>query len=187
VIKSSKRKILEAQSEMAWLVKTQKNQLASQQDGRLGNNKIEIDKSKLNSLVECPVCTELPRNGPIHHCRNGHIVCDRCKPELLDCPTCHQPIYGRSLKTEQLLELVPCPCKFFESGCKTELVPSLLSDHEIECEKKLKEKLIQCPNIDCLTKILPNYLAKHLNRSNECKVRNRDKTGNLTVTQWVKS
>jgi E3 ubiquitin-protein ligase SIAH1 len=136
----------------------------------------------LREIVECPVCMEVPRNGPIHQCRNGHVVCNQCKQRLERCPACREPITGRSLKTEQLLELVPSPCKFSQSGCKTELVPSLIRNHEIDCETKL----MQCPRLYCLTKVLPQYLAHHLHNSNErCKVINHkcviSSTGDLHI------
>jgi E3 ubiquitin-protein ligase SIAH1 len=119
----------------------------------------------LREIVECPVCMEVPRIGPFHQCKNGHVVCNRCHPKLNRCPACREPIDGRCLKTEQLLKLVPTLCKFSQSGCKTELVPSLLRNHEIDCETKL----MQCPSMTCSTNILPSYLIQHLSMS-ACKV-----------------
>jgi hypothetical protein len=115
-----------------------------------------MDSLQLIEIVECPVCMEVPRNGPIHQCKNGHVVCNKCKPKLRRCPSCREPIDARSLKIEQLVDLVPGPFKFSQSGCKTELVPSLLRNHEIDCKTKC---VMQCRNMHCSTKILPTYLT----------------------------
>jgi hypothetical protein len=127
---------------------------------------IEIDS--LKEILECPVCNEVSRNGPIHQCKNGHIVCNRCNPKLQNdlCPTCRDPIVGRAMNIEKLLDLIPNPCKYSESGCKTELVPSLLRNHENNCETKL----LHCPRLFCTTKILPKYLDQHLIVAANCKV-----------------
>jgi hypothetical protein len=131
------------------------------------NEIIVMDSMK--EILECPVCTVVPSNGPMHQCKNGHIVCNRCKPQLLNglCPTCRDPIVGRAMNIEKLLlELAPRPCKFSQSGCTIKLVPSLLRNHETDCEKKL----LQCPNVHCSTKILPKYLDEHLKKSESCEV-----------------
>jgi hypothetical protein len=134
------------------------------------------------SLGIATVCKVIPINGPMHQCKNGHIVCNLCKPQLLNnlCPTCRDPIVGRAMNIEKLLlELAPRPCKFSQSGCTIELVPSLLRKHENDCETKL----LHCPNILCSTKILPKYLDEHLKKSESCKaeVIDRDMLTRLIV------
>lgn len=52
--------------------------------------------AKLREMVECPVCLELPREGPVPVCPNGHVVCSPClrrrrqiEGELItSCPSC---------------------------------------------------------------------------------------------------
>jgi hypothetical protein len=111
----------------------------------------------LREIIECPICTNIPINGRYHQCKNGHVCCLMCKPKLQQCPSCREPIDGRCLKLEDLSELVPRQCKFSQGGCKIELVPSLLGNHQIHCQ----QKLLQCPNVLCLTKILPEFLDEH--------------------------
>ena len=40
----------------------------------------------LRKQVQCPVCLDVPRKGPIFACPNGHIVCQSCKRGK--CPIC---------------------------------------------------------------------------------------------------
>ena len=37
------------------------------------------DVGTLRKRVECPVCLEIPRSGPVFVCKNGHFVCQKCK------------------------------------------------------------------------------------------------------------
>jgi hypothetical protein len=46
---------------------------------------------KLREQLECPVCREVPRRGPIFGCCNGHLVCRKCQPKLQTCPICRSP------------------------------------------------------------------------------------------------
>ena len=41
-------------------------------------------KRKVEQLewMECPVCLETPRTGPIFSCRKGHIICKDCQPQV---------------------------------------------------------------------------------------------------------
>ena len=39
-------------------------------------------EAKLQSLVECPVCLTLPREGPVPCCAKGHFVCSPCLGKL---------------------------------------------------------------------------------------------------------
>jgi len=55
-------------------------------------------------MPECPVCLELmcpPQT--IHNCKNGHIVCGTCKPDLFICPNCSELISERNLALERFL------------------------------------------------------------------------------------
>ena len=37
--------------------------------------------------LECPVCYELPA-PPIYKCPEDHLICNRCRPKLQQCPQC---------------------------------------------------------------------------------------------------
>ena len=43
------------------------------------SKRIRLDDEDVKKEVECPVCMEIPRKGPIYACPNGHLVCQRCK------------------------------------------------------------------------------------------------------------
>jgi hypothetical protein len=64
------------------------------------NKTTTINPLKLKEIVE------VPRNGPLHQCKNVHVVCNRCKLRLVSdqCPSGRGPIVGKSLKIEQLLD-----------------------------------------------------------------------------------
>ena len=47
------------------------------------------DVGTLRKRVECPVCLEIPRSGPVFVCKNGHFVCQKCKRGG-NCPTCRE-------------------------------------------------------------------------------------------------
>ena len=38
-------------------------------------------KTSLNvlELATCPICLEFPRRGQLNGCKNGHIVCEKCR------------------------------------------------------------------------------------------------------------
>ena len=44
--------------------------------------------ANLLELLECPVCFEVTRTGPVFNCRNGHLICSACKPKVKSCPVC---------------------------------------------------------------------------------------------------
>ena len=45
----------------------------------------------LRSSLECPVCLEVPISGPFPQCRNGHLVCTKCKRS--ECPMCRVGLF----------------------------------------------------------------------------------------------
>ena len=54
---------------------------------------MESMRQKVEDLVECVVCLEVPRRGhPILQCGGpgGHIMCDVCDGENDECPECDE-------------------------------------------------------------------------------------------------
>ncbi|KAK2586895.1 hypothetical protein KPH14_009832 [Odynerus spinipes] len=41
----------------------------------------------LESLLECPVCCEIPESY-IYQCKSGHHICQNCRYKLAICPIC---------------------------------------------------------------------------------------------------
>ena len=64
-------------------------------------------KAAIMTLLECPVCFEVPRTGagPILGCRNGHIICQNCVEKIEKCPTCREKeIRCRNIVAERYIE-----------------------------------------------------------------------------------
>jgi len=105
-------------------------------------------KRKVEQLewMECPVCLETPRSGPIYSCRKGHIICKECEPKVAKCPTCRDIHTDcRSLIAEKLLEATlkdtPVACKYRGSGCQFEDLVVNLVEHESSC----MFRSVRCP------------------------------------------
>ena len=112
-------------------------------------NTPELDrKRKAEQLewMECPVCLDTPRSGPIYSCRKGHIICKECQPKVTQCPTCRDRHTDcRSIIAEKLLEATlkdtPVSCKFRGSGCLVEELVVNLEVHETGC----MFRCVKCP------------------------------------------
>uniref|UniRef100_A0A1B6KWV6 RING-type domain-containing protein n=1 Tax=Graphocephala atropunctata TaxID=36148 RepID=A0A1B6KWV6_9HEMI len=66
----------------------------------MSNFYYELD---LESILQCPVCFELPANI-IYLCRVGHHMCERCRRRLTNCPTCQSAMTGaRNFLAEALI------------------------------------------------------------------------------------
>ena len=97
---------------------------------------------KLKERVECPVCTEVPRAGPVPMCSNGHFTCSPCLASLraqgkTDCPSCRTSMAGalgqiRSLLAGVVVENVDHRCD--SEGCG-EMVPfDSYNEHVEQCQ-----------------------------------------------------
>eukprot|EP00095_Tigriopus_kingsejongensis_P005498 maker-scaffold619_size123246-snap-gene-0.31 protein:Tk05498 transcript:maker-scaffold619_size123246-snap-gene-0.31-mRNA-1 annotation:"hypothetical protein DAPPUDRAFT_304089" len=83
----------------------------------------EKEKKEILSMMECPVCLEHPREGPIYNCQHGHLVCGKCQPKIRECPVCRSANIGhRNLFAEKMLQLtlksITLPCTNHNEGCK---------------------------------------------------------------------
>ena len=112
--------------------------------------------SSLAAKVECPVCFEVPKSGPIFSCVNGHLVCKECRRD--SCPTCRAPL-GRStsLLALTVIQQIPHPCKFEPQGCDARLALSNLEAHTAICP----HRLVTCPNATCSLQVPLATLAEH--------------------------
>lgn len=112
--------------------------------------------SSLAAKVECPVCFEVPKSGPIFSCVNGHLVCKDCRRDT--CPTCRVPL-GRStsLLALTVIQQIPHPCQFEPQGCDARLALSNLEAHAAICP----HRLVTCPNATCSLQVPLATLAEH--------------------------
>jgi len=107
-------------------------------------------------LLECPICCNVPRDLPIPQCPSGHIICNKCKGSVSNCPTCDikMDVDGTSSLAASLIEKVPHRCKFAKFGCEVKDLLSRLKKHEEKCE----ERTIVCPLKRCKAEVqLKNY------------------------------
>ena len=121
---------------------------AEEVDQVVENTPDQDRKRKAEQLewMECPVCLETPRSGPIFSCRKGHIICSVCQPKVHQCPTCRDKHTDcRSLIAEKLLAATlkdtPVNCKYRGSGCVFEDLVINLNDHESCC----MFRSVRCP------------------------------------------
>ena len=103
-------------------------------------------KAEQLEWMECPVCLETPRSGPIFSCRKGHVICRECQPQVTQCPTCRDKHTDcRSLIAEKLLSRLlqdtPVNCKYRGSGCCFEDLVVALGEHETSC----MFRAVRCP------------------------------------------
>ena len=120
-------------------------------------NDIRID-------LECPVCQQVPRRGPIHQCHNGHSLCADCFPRTADCPMCRVPLGNiRSLISEKIVARIPHRCQFADKGCPDQPCGAELDGHEKDCDYRI----IRCADLMCKTKGPLRSLIKHIGDKHE--------------------
>jgi len=123
-----------------------------------------IDTSVLKDLLECPVCLRVPRSSPIFQCARGHVVCAECKPNVNTCPICRDVLGNiRSLVSEKVLEKLPAPCKYSDTGCEVELMRSELPSHQ----KKCKYRSVNCVDLACQQPVSLVNLLNHIDNDHE--------------------
>jgi len=112
----------------------------------------------LTKQVECPVCLEVPRKGPIYTCPNGHLVCKKCKQE--DCPICREAMgRNKSLVAVEIIEKILHKCKFV--NCKEKFpLGEELAGHEKTC----KHRIVNCPYIRCDEKFALSCALEHIGK-----------------------
>lgn len=122
--------------------------------------------SKFAKSLECPICFELPRKGPIPQCDNGHLLCSSCRKKITLCPVCKSQLRGvRSLLAEEVLETIPMHCSFKQFGCEENLPAEKRSQHESECSYRL----VICPCQSCSVKVSLVQLSDHTAKDHKIK------------------
>jgi len=112
---------------------------------------------KLKENLECPVCMEIPRAGPMFVCPNGHFACKKCK--LGSCPTCRVDMgNGKSLLAVTVIENIYHKCKFVE--CEELFALDKLAAHEKICQ----HRRVRCPYSPCTEEIALSKLLEHLGK-----------------------
>ena len=119
--------------------------------------------SKLSSMLECPICFNVPRDLPVPACPAGHIICKSCRGSVTDCPTCRRrlDVDGTSSLVASMIELVPHKCKFSEFGCNVQDYLVQLKAHEGKCD----ERTVVCPSTDCKFTVQLKEFEEHAKSS----------------------
>jgi len=146
------------------------------------NNKLkglETLVDKLKDKVECPVCFEIPRSGPIPVCPNGHFVCKTCKKDI--CPTCRTNMnQGRSLMADILIEHIDHKCKFVD--CDQYLK---LGDYE-EHTRVCSHRTVSCPAVGCKEEVsLSSLMGNH--GGGDCEKIFQQNFGDITASLFFTS
>ncbi len=92
--------------------------------------------AEIQSLLECPVCLTIPRDLPIPSCPSGHIVCQTCRPQVMNCPTCRQkmPKNNRNTLAGSIIEQFEHKCR--HRGCNIKMKLPRLKIHENNCSSE---------------------------------------------------
>ena len=117
----------------------------------------------LKKTVECPVCFEVPRKGPVYTCPNGHLVCQNCK--RASCPMCREAMGdNKSLVAVAVIGKIPHDCKFAE--CEEEFALNEIEEHEKDC----KHRVVFCPyHLHFHSRMPLSQLVAHLETSPGCR------------------
>lgn len=114
----------------------------------------------LLGALECPVCMEY-MVPPISLCESGHSICEQCRPQLPECPTCRKPFLSttRNIALESIADGLDYPCR--NEGC-FEIYPlQIITQHEAVCP----HRPYQCPlshGSHCVWKGPLSIMRKHV-------------------------
>jgi hypothetical protein len=54
------------------------------------------------SQIKCPICYQYAFKGQLPTCSNGHLVGEKCKAKMENCPLCRQPLNSWGLYLEKI-------------------------------------------------------------------------------------
>ena len=116
----------------------------------------------------CPCCRDYALN-PIFECKNGHIICQKCKPKLKSCPICRERYEGdiRNSRLELLALHFKFPCSNECYDCPVKLSPWEKQSHESTCEFIQ----FQCPlhQSKCSWVSRTTLMARHLIQTHQAE------------------
>ena len=127
----------------------------TEQDLRNAKDKAIKDiKRKIRDTIECPICQDIPSEGQIMQCQNGHLICERCMGlnNTNACPTCREPFEQlsghrkiRALGIEQVIEAIDLDLSCKNANCEFMAPKRDLTSHEKRCEYRI----VECPDTGC--------------------------------------
>lgn len=99
---------------------------------------------ELEETIRCPVCL-CTLSPPLSICELGHLICNTCKKDRSECPTC-RACFDDKMQIPTLINAVlnsfPRECKF---GCTKTLLPRDLHHHLKTCSYRD----VSCRKLGC--------------------------------------
>jgi len=131
-----------------------------------------MNETSILKMLECPICLET-MGPPIYQCREGHLICAKCREKIVKCPTCRVPldhIRNRALENMVAKMVVPCPNQTL--GCTMKVKVEDLMKHEENCLFRMYE----CPRSrsSCVWTGPLHEVANHLSDKHNMMYSNDD-------------
>jgi len=133
-----------------------------------------MDKSKLKSYLECPICLTLPRSK-IFCCVNSHKICETCYSKMAQglcgkklCPQggCKYDKPPRRVRDcEAMIENSGLELSCNRPGCTVEMKKDEMLKHEVGCEFRT----VPCPSTNCQMKVLFKDIDFHIQQNHKSK------------------
>ena len=126
-----------------------------------------MPKRKVEEILECSICKNIPSEGRMMQCRNGHLACERCmgNETLISCAVCREPRDNkriRNLSIEQLIEAVDMDVSCKHPNCCFKAAKTAIKTHERSCDKRI----VECPDPKCPGQVPLNGLLEHMKVGN---------------------
>ena len=122
-------------------------------------------KRKIEDILQCIICKDIPREGQIKQCQNGHLACENCmnNVNLSTCAVCRDPLGNkrtRALNAEQLIEAadLELPCR--HADCEVKAPKRDLVSHEKNCKYRKDEIREKCAI--CITDVPAKEMKWHV-------------------------
>lgn len=115
----------------------------------------------LKDNLECKICFT-PMNGEVWQCKEGHIVCSKCKISCEDnCAYCKTPIQSRNRVLEELFSNYTIYCS--HENCKYKCFNNeQMQKHKEECiHKPIKCMFCKSFILPDKTSILNHFISHH--------------------------
>lgn len=112
--------------------------------------------------MKCPECSNR-LTKPIYQCINGHIICAKCKQNIINCSECKCDYADiRNYDLEEVLETTKFPCRNTQAGCVENLYNTELEKHEKICiYRKYKCFVHSCDWRDRKCNIYNHFKEEH--------------------------
>lgn len=107
-------------------------------DSHVASIDVNLDSpsNEVAKMLECPVCYDIVL-PPIILCTSGHSVCNPCRSNLRQCPTCRGHFSRiRNRFAEEFLDKCKISCKYRDGGCSVTLPGRRLAEHQIKCNNR---------------------------------------------------